>query len=202
VWLAEWWGRCQGVPQKWLVQKWGNNLVDPQYIGKSVVLQLTVFHILYINYSCKCWFCVGLVDFDIAKGFYVNVTKTSFFLPNYHYWADILLRSRQSPSCSWISQWNSSVRNFLQPHIISSPLGPHIAHSTLASNRIFSSQRRPDRFWDPPSPPYNEYQGLFPRGVNRPRREVDHSPPTCVEVNKTWIYTSTLPVRLHGVVFN
>jgi hypothetical protein len=34
---------------------------------------------------------------------------------------------------------------------------------------------------------WNEYWG-----VNRPGREADHSPPTCAEVKKTWIYTSTL----------
>jgi hypothetical protein len=30
-------------------------------------------------------------------------------------------------------------------------------------------------------------------GVKRPRREVDHSPPTSAEVKKMWIYTSTPP---------
>jgi hypothetical protein len=32
----------------------------------------------------------------------------------------------------------------------------------------------------------------FPR-VNLPGREVDHSPPTSVEVKKIWIYTATPP---------
>jgi hypothetical protein len=35
--------------------------------------------------------------------------------------------------------------------------------------------------------------GLFPRGVKRPGREVDYSPPTSAEVKKMWIYTSTPP---------
>jgi hypothetical protein len=35
--------------------------------------------------------------------------------------------------------------------------------------------------------------GLFPRGVKRPGRESDHSPPTSAEVKNTWIYTSTPP---------
>jgi hypothetical protein len=30
-------------------------------------------------------------------------------------------------------------------------------------------------------------------GVKRPRREADHSPPTSVEIKKTWVYTSTPP---------
>jgi hypothetical protein len=42
---------------------------------------------------------------------------------------------------------------------------------------------------------------LFPR-VKLQGREADHSPPTSAEVQKTWIYISTPPIRLHGVVFN
>jgi len=30
-------------------------------------------------------------------------------------------------------------------------------------------------------------------------READHSPPSSVEVKNTWSYTSTPPIRLHGV---
>jgi len=33
--------------------------------------------------------------------------------------------------------------------------------------------------------------GVFSPEVKRPRREVDHSPPSSVEVNNTWSYTST-----------
>jgi hypothetical protein len=39
----------------------------------------------------------------------------------------------------------------------------------------------------------NGYRGLFPRGLKRLGREVDHSPPTSAEVKKMWIYTSTPP---------
>jgi hypothetical protein len=31
-------------------------------------------------------------------------------------------------------------------------------------SRIFSSPRRPDRLWSPPSLLFNGYRGLFPRG--------------------------------------
>jgi hypothetical protein len=30
--------------------------------------------------------------------------------------------------------------------------------------------------------------------------EADHSPPSSAEVNNVWSYTSTPPIRLHGVV--
>jgi hypothetical protein len=41
----------------------------------------------------------------------------------------------------------------------------------------------------------------FP-GVQRPGREADHSPPCSSEVKNAWSYTSTPPVRLHGVVLS
>jgi hypothetical protein len=60
-------------------------------------------------------------------------------------------------------------------------------------SRIFSSPRRPDRFWGPRDLLSNGYCGFFPPGVKRPGREADHSPPASVEVKKIWIYTSTPP---------
>jgi hypothetical protein len=39
-------------------------------------------------------------------------------------------------------------------------------------------------------------------GVKRPGRENDHSPPSSAEVKNAWNYTSTPPVRLHGVVLS
>jgi hypothetical protein len=65
-------------------------------------------------------------------------------------------------------------------------------------SRIFSSPRRPDWLWGPS----NEYRGLLPRGVKRPGREADHSPPASAEVKKIWIYTSTPPIRPHVVALN
>jgi hypothetical protein len=64
----------------------------------------------------------------------------------------------------------------------------------------FSSPPLPDRLWGPSSLPSNWYWGLFPPGLNRPGRVADHSPPSSVEVKSAWSYTSTLPIRLHGVV--
>jgi hypothetical protein len=58
--------------------------------------------------------------------------------------------------------------------------------------RIFSSPRRPDWFWGPPSLLSNGYWKFSP-GIKRPGREADHSPPTSAEVKNTWFYTSTTP---------
>jgi hypothetical protein len=52
-------------------------------------------------------------------------------------------------------------------------------------SRIFYSSCVPDRFWGSPN--------LIEKGAKRPWHEVDHSPPTSVEVKKTWVYTSTPP---------
>jgi hypothetical protein len=45
-------------------------------------------------------------------------------------------------------------------------------------------------------PPINGYQGLYPG------READHSPPSSAEIKNAWSYTSTPPIRLHGVVLS
>jgi hypothetical protein len=74
-------------------------------------------------------------------------------------------------------------------------------------NRWFESRqrlgifppRRPDRFWGPPSLLSNGYQGLFFLGVKRLGSEADYSP-SSAEVKNAWSYTSTPPIRLHGVV--
>jgi hypothetical protein len=44
-------------------------------------------------------------------------------------------------------------------------------------------------------------RGSFP-GVRRPGCEADHSPPSSAEVKNAWSYTSTLPIRLHGVMLS
>jgi hypothetical protein len=54
----------------------------------------------------------------------------------------------------------------------------------------------------PTEPPMQLVPWALSPGVKRQRREADHSPLTSVEVKKTWIYTATPPIRLHGVVLS
>jgi hypothetical protein len=58
---------------------------------------------------------------------------------------------------------------------------------------FFSSPPRPDRIQTHPV-------GI--RGVKRPGREADHTPPSSAEVKNVWSYTSTPPIRLDGVVLS
>jgi hypothetical protein len=53
---------------------------------------------------------------------------------------------------------------------------------------------------EPTQLPIQWVSGVLSLGVNRPEREVDHSPPSSADVKNAWSYTSTLPIRLHGVV--
>jgi hypothetical protein len=52
----------------------------------------------------------------------------------------------------------------------------------------------------PTQHPIQWVPGALSLGAKQPGREADHSPPSSAEVNNAWNYTSTPPVRLHGVV--
>jgi hypothetical protein len=45
-------------------------------------------------------------------------------------------------------------------------------------------------------------KGALSLGVKRPVRDVDHSHSSSAEVKNAWSYTSTPPIRLHGVVLS
>jgi hypothetical protein len=54
----------------------------------------------------------------------------------------------------------------------------------------------------PTQPPIQLALGALSMGVKRPGRETDNSPLSSAEVKNAWSYTSTSPIRLHGVVFS
>jgi hypothetical protein len=60
--------------------------------------------------------------------------------------------------------------------------------------RFFSSAKRPDRLWGPPSLLYNGYLELFPRELKRLGSEADCSAPSSADLH--------FLTRLHGAVLN
>ena len=81
--------------------------------------------------------------------------------------------SRSSFICSWHSDWATdlTVRGS----------GPD------RDNRFFSSPKRQDRLWGPPSLPPNGYRDYFP-GIKRPDREVNHPPSSRAETENECSY--------------
>jgi hypothetical protein len=54
----------------------------------------------------------------------------------------------------------------------------------------------------PTQPPIQWVPGALSLGVKQLGHEADHSPPSSAKVKNAWSYTSTPPVRLHGVVLS
>jgi hypothetical protein len=67
-------------------------------------------------------------------------------------------------------------------------------------NFLFTTASRPGL--GPIQPPIQWVPGALSLGIKRPGHEADHSLPSSVEVKNTWSYTSTTPLRLHGVMFS
>lgn len=70
--------------------------------------------------------------------------------------------------------------------------------SRRVQQRLFSSSHRPNGIRDPPNLLFNGCLGSFP-GIKLPGRDFDHAPPCRAEVKNEWIYTSALPIHLHGL---
>jgi hypothetical protein len=51
-------------------------------------------------------------------------------------------------------------------------------------------------------PPIWRVPGAISPGVKWPGHEADHPPPPSTEIEKMWVYTATLTLRLHAVVLN
>jgi hypothetical protein len=65
---------------------------------------------------------------------------------------------------------------------------------------LFTTASRPAL--GPTQPPIQWVSGFISPGVKQPGREADHSPRSSAEVKYSWSFTSTPPIRLHGVVLN
>jgi hypothetical protein len=65
--------------------------------------------------------------------------------------------------------------------------------TTAGRIKNFSSPRRPDRLWGPPSLLSTGYWASLCTWMRRPGHEAAHAPPTSAEVKKMWINTSTPP---------
>jgi hypothetical protein len=65
---------------------------------------------------------------------------------------------------------------------------------------LFTTASRPAL--GPTQPPIQWVPGALSLWVRRPGREADQSPPPSAEVKNGWSYTSTPPIRLHGVVLS
>jgi hypothetical protein len=68
-------------------------------------------------------------------------------------------------------------------------------------NNFFSSPMRQEKLWGPPSLFNGLRRGSIGGvGLKRPRRGVNHLPPSSSGVKNEWRYTSTPPICLNGVV--
>jgi hypothetical protein len=71
---------------------------------------------------------------------------------------------------------------------------------TPVGARIFTSPRRPDRLWGPPSLLFNGYGGVLSQGVKRPGREANHSPRNQWRGQENVGLYIHSAIRLHDVV--
>jgi hypothetical protein len=65
---------------------------------------------------------------------------------------------------------------------------------------LFAALSRPALV--PTQPLIQWVPGAVSLGIKRPGRVADQLPPSSAEVENTWSYTSTPPIRLHGAVLS
>jgi hypothetical protein len=79
-------------------------------------------------------------------------------------------------------------------------IGDRSSSPFRVKNVQFSTSSR--QAMGPTQPLMQWVPGALSPGVKRVGRVADQSPPNNGEVKKTWIYTSTPPIRLHGLVLS
>jgi hypothetical protein len=71
-----------------------------------------------------------------------------------------------------------------------------------AGLQIFLFATAPNPALGPTQPPIKWVPRALSPVIRQPKRDADHSPPSSAEVKNAWSYTSTPPIRLHGVVLS
>jgi hypothetical protein len=94
---------------------------------------------------------------------------------------------------------SSSVSTVTGRRVQAGPPGLKFRHG-LCESFLFATAFRPAL--EPTDPPVQWELGALSPRVKRPEREDDHSPTTCAEIKKVWIYTFIPPIRLHDVVLS
>jgi hypothetical protein len=125
------------------------------------------------------WWCFPCVRVFLAPSWLIRLTYwpyTAFFLDKY-----LILLSSQP----WATGWTIGVLGF------NCRRGLGIFFTTASRTALGPTQT-----------PIQWVPGALSLGVKRPGRKADHSPTSSAEVKNAWGYTSTPPIRLHGVVLS
>jgi hypothetical protein len=77
-----------------------------------------------------------------------------------------------------------------------------ISHQQHVGLGIFLFTATSSLALEPTQPPIQQVPRALSLGVNRLGRETDQTNPSSAEVKNAWRYTSTPPIRLHGVVLS
>jgi hypothetical protein len=82
------------------------------------------------------------------------------------------------------------------------PLGNDRGFDSRQGLRIFLFTTVSRPALGPTQPPIQWVRETLSLGLKRPGRETDHLSPSSADVKSVWSYTSTPPIRLHGVVLS
>jgi hypothetical protein len=118
--------------------------------------------------------------------------------------------SKPLPTCNLCSSFKASGHT-LAPHKTPGNFFLYIALGYGLDDRGFESRQGLGIFLfttasrptlGPTQPPIQWVPGALSLGKEWSGREADHLPPSSAEVTNAWSYTSTPPIRLHGVLLS
>jgi hypothetical protein len=149
--------------------------LSPETFGYTLVYYLLLLLLLYITKFFKFTYMTS-----IGRITENDEMKSMWTYPLH------ILSCHLSRYSDYVTGWTIGVLGF------DSRLGLGISLFTIVSRMALR----------PTQPPIQWVPGTFSRGVKRPGREAHHSPPSSAEIKNPWIFTSTPPIRLHGVVLS